>query len=278
MKDLVAIEQLPEIPPDWNYEESVAKVLQLVYKWKNLTIELATELYIARKALSKEGRPWPKITGAFAPVKTWTNYCQEIGVDKSTVNRWLKRFLLATTTQNLPPPKGQSQVLYADPPWNYSNTGFDQSAQQHYPTIPTIKLCSPEEWLKLPIAEILEPRSVLFLWVTYPFAREGFQICEAWGFQYKAQMVWVKDRSPGMGWFVKSRHELLYIATRGQELHPSIQPDSVLVSPVTSHSEKPKEVRHLIEQMYTGPYIELFAREKLPNNEFPKWRSWGNEL
>jgi hypothetical protein len=144
MKDLVVVEQLPKVPDNWNYEESVAKVRQLIYRWKNLTIELAAEFWIAREVLSTPA--WNKKSdGTKVPSHTWADYCQDIGSSKRVVNRWLKRFFLAITTKELPPPKGKSQVLYADPPWNYSNTGFDQSAAQHYPTIPTIKLCTPEE-------------------------------------------------------------------------------------------------------------------------------------
>ena len=175
--------------------------------------------------------------------------------------------------KELAPPKGKSQVIYADPPWDYANTGFDQSAAQYYSPLSTLALCQPETWLKLPIGEILEDKSVLFLWVTYPFAREGFQVCDAWGFEYKAQMVWKKKTTTGMGWFVTPRHELLYIATRGQELHPKIKPDSVFEFSTSGHSHKPEEVYDLIEAMYSGPYIELFAR-----NTRKGWVSWGNEV
>jgi len=32
MKGLVTIEQLPDVPPGWNYQQSVAKVKQVIYK------------------------------------------------------------------------------------------------------------------------------------------------------------------------------------------------------------------------------------------------------
>jgi N6-adenosine-specific RNA methylase IME4 len=272
MKDLIVIEQLPQVPESWDYETSVAKVKQLIYKWKNITVELATELWVAREILSNPGKRTDLVANA-TKLPTWSQYCQEVGCDRSTLHRWLNRFFLAQQAQLAEPPKGQSQVIYADPPWDYSNTGFDQSAKQHYPTIPTIELCNPKTWLKLPIHEILEDRSVLFLWVTYPFAKEGFQVCDAWGFDYKAQMVWVKSGGTGTGWWVEPRHELLYIAAKGQELHPAIKPESVFYYERHNHSQKPKEVYEMIEAMYTGPYIELFAR-----NTREGWQSWGNEV
>ena len=69
------------------YEESVAKVKTLVYKWKNVTQDIIDELKIARENL----RDIRNTNGANAPLKTtWNDYCEAIGVTKSTVNRWLE--------------------------------------------------------------------------------------------------------------------------------------------------------------------------------------------
>lgn len=56
MKELVVLKEKPKIPYDWNYEESVNRVKQQIYKWKNLTEEIAKELWIAREILSAQGR------------------------------------------------------------------------------------------------------------------------------------------------------------------------------------------------------------------------------
>lgn len=82
--ELVRIEQVPPVPPDWDYAASVKKTKRMVYKWKNVTVELATELQIARDALSTGGRPR---TGR----QSWQSYCAAIGVDRATVHRWLAR-------------------------------------------------------------------------------------------------------------------------------------------------------------------------------------------
>lgn len=267
MNELQPTFNQPKLPLKWDYYESVNKVKGLIFKWKNLTEELFGEFWKAREKLSAQG-----LRNKSSEVRTWSDYCKDIGYSRQVVNRWLSQWELRKKIKELSPPKGISQVIYADPPWQYSNTGFDQSAEKHYPTISTLDLCKPETWLKLPIKEILQERSVLFLWVTYPFAREGFQICDAWGFQYKAQMVWVKNTTTGMGWFVTPKHELLYIATNGQELHPAIKPESVFSYETDGHSKKPPQIYEMIESMYTGPYIELFARNKRTN-----WESWGND-
>ena len=87
MNDLIRVNFVPpSIPKKWDYDGSVSRVRGFVYKAKNLTKDIWGELWIAREILSKEGRPK---TDANAPVKTWNDYCQDIGVNKSTANRWL---------------------------------------------------------------------------------------------------------------------------------------------------------------------------------------------
>ena len=164
-----------------------------------------------------------------------------------------------------PIPKGKFRVLYADPPWQFDNSGLDQSAASHYDTMPTDDICN----LVVPAAE----RSVLFLWATNAMLPDAMRVVEAWGFEYKTNLVWVKDRGPSIGWFVTSRHELLLLAVRGEKMHPAIKPSSVIAGDVTIHSKKPASVYETIESMYRGPYLEIFAR-----NERPGWESWGNEI
>jgi len=90
MNDLVVIKPVTVIPKDWDYDASVSKTKQLIYKWGNFTNELANELWIAKKRLAKEGKP--VLTGTKVPVKTWTTYCEDIGHSRRVVNRWLERW------------------------------------------------------------------------------------------------------------------------------------------------------------------------------------------
>jgi len=80
-------------------------------------------------------------------------------------------------TANIPPfPNGKFQVIYADPPWPYANSGLGGSAESHYPTM------SLDEMAKLDIVSLTGDNGVLFLWVTSPFLPEGLRLCQAWGF------------------------------------------------------------------------------------------------
>lgn len=164
-------------------------------------------------------------------------------------------------------PKGKYRVIYADPPWQYDNSGLAQSAARHYLTMSQEELCA------LPTGELAYERSVLFLWATSPLLPEALEVMEAWGFKYKASRVWIKNKSPGIGWFIKTRHEFLLIGVRGNGMHPSQKLDSIFECPVTRHSEKPQKIYEDIESSYEGPYIELFARNKREG-----WETWGDEI
>jgi N6-adenosine-specific RNA methylase IME4 len=79
-----------------------------------------------------------------------------------------------------------------------------------------------------------------------------------------------------MGYWVRSRHELLLIATRGSIPAPAMgtQWSSVIFAPVREHSRKPDEAYDLIEAYFPSlPKIELFGRGKARAG----WDIWGNE-
>ncbi|MHC4621956.1 MAG: MT-A70 family methyltransferase [Planctomycetota bacterium] len=169
-------------------------------------------------------------------------------------------------------PDAVFNVIYADPPWEYSNSGLEGSAAKHYPTMKTSDICELLETIDAQIAD----NAVLFLWVTNPLLVDGLRVLKAWGFEYKTNLVWVKPyvNRGKSGWYVQGHHELLLIAARGK-CTPQVQPQSVTELPRTEHSTKPDEFRYLIERMYPGyNYLELFARNQPPRNG---WVFWGNE-
>jgi N6-adenosine-specific RNA methylase IME4 len=162
-------------------------------------------------------------------------------------------------------------VLYADPAWRFTVysrlTGLDRSADNHYATMSLAGIKA----LKVPAA----PNAVLFLWVTVPFLQHGLDVMTAWGFTYKSNLVWTKDRT-GTGFWFRNAHELLLVGTRGNipAPAPGTRWKSVLAAPVGRHSAKPPEVRSMIETLFpTLPRIELFAREQADG-----WDVWGDEV
>jgi hypothetical protein len=78
----------PEIPEEWDCELSIINTKSYLIKWKTLTLEMATELYIAREKLRAQGKRTDLETTS-PKLLTWGKYCDSIGVSKRVVNRWL---------------------------------------------------------------------------------------------------------------------------------------------------------------------------------------------
>jgi len=169
-------------------------------------------------------------------------------------------------------------VIYADPPWQfktYSDKGLEKSADKHYPTM------SLEHIKQLPVDEIADDDSTLFMWTTIPFLRQSFEVMEAWGFQYKTvAFVWIKKNRKadslfwGTGYWTRANAEVCMLATKGHPKRKSASVHQVIVSRIEEHSKKPEEARKRIEELMGDvPRIELFARRYSPG-----WDVWGNEV
>ncbi len=104
-------------------------------------------------------------------------------------------------------------VILADPPWSYSNTGTEGAALKQYETMSTSELCDFVQTIDVEFQE----NAVLFVWVTNPLVVDALSVIDSWGFNYKTNLAWFKTelKSPGVGWYVRGQHELLFIATRG---------------------------------------------------------------
>ncbi|MEM0124304.1 MAG: MT-A70 family methyltransferase [Candidatus Micrarchaeaceae archaeon] len=166
------------------------------------------------------------------------------------------------------PPQGKFAVIYADPPWKYDFvTSQTRAVENHYPTMELGDI------KKLPVPAADD--AILYLWAPPAKLEDALQVMNAWGFQYKTNMVWIKDRI-GAGYYARMRHEILLIGTKGNFGVPaeSDRPDSVIEAPRTEHSKKPEIVYEIIEKAYPKhSKIELFARSKRNG-----WEAWGNEV
>lgn len=162
-------------------------------------------------------------------------------------------------------------VIYADPEWSfetYSENGKDRSADNHYPTSTT------EDIIARGVKDIAADDCVLFLWATAPKIEDAFRVLNAWGFTYKSQAIWNKDKI-GTGYWFRNKHEILLVGTRGEIPAPAMgtQWPSVIDAPVGDHSAKPEKFYELIETYFPSlKKIELNARNKRSG-----WDAWGFE-
>ena len=164
----------------------------------------------------------------------------------------------------------KARCLVVDPPYRYSNSSSNGSAQDHYSTM------SMEELIKLPIPEIADENSHLFLWVPTPLLPKGLKLLAAWGWTYKSCFVWVKNRGEklGLGNYWRIDTEYLLLGVKGTLTFLSDSERNWVLCPPGRHSEKPSDIRDLIELVSPGPRIELFARGEAPAG----WTFIGNEV
>jgi N6-adenosine-specific RNA methylase IME4 len=168
-------------------------------------------------------------------------------------------------------PEKKYGLIMADPEWHdevwSEETGMDRHAANHYPT------SSAEVIAARPVGSIAADDSVLGLWTTNQHLKAAMGVMEAWGFEYKSNYVWGKDRISTGRWN-RSRHEILLIGTRGSPPCPApgTQWDSLQLAPKGEHSVKPDLFMQMMEEYYpTLPKIELNARVQRPG-----WDWWGN--
>ena len=191
---------------------------------------------------------------------------EKVDSGKVSINYAHDKIKRAHKHKSPPPlPTDEFDVIYADPPWHYNMKS--RGAENHYPVIDELELTK----LEIPFAK----DSILFLWATNAKLKEALTIMASWGFTYKTNLVWVKDKI-GTGFYVRGKHELLLIGRKGEIPTPmeATRPSSVILEGVQEHSKKPDIVYEMIESMYPNrKYLELFARQTREG-----WVSWGDEI
>lgn len=171
------------------------------------------------------------------------------------------------------------KTLYVDPPWQFQNrTGKVAPEHKRLNRYPTMKL---EEIIQLPVQEVTDDKCHLYLWVPNALLPEGLKVMQAWGFEYKTNIIWEKIRKDGypdgrgVGFYFRNVTEILLFGIKGDNnrtLEPGRSQVNLVRSMKREHSRKPDEFISLIERCSPAPYLELFARGVRPN-----WTSWGNQ-
>jgi N6-adenosine-specific RNA methylase IME4/ParB-like chromosome segregation protein Spo0J len=159
-----------------------------------------------------------------------------------------------------PLPKGPFRVIVADPPWHYD------ACQLPYPTMSLSAIKS------LPVGEIAADDAILWLWTTNTHLRVSFEVVEAWGFEYKTLLTWVKDRF-GTGDWLRGQTEHCLFAIRGKPVFLGGKQATVLDACRRDHSQKPEEFFELVENLCPGGKLELFARRARIG-----WVAFGNQV
>jgi N6-adenosine-specific RNA methylase IME4 len=174
---------------------------------------------------------------------------------------------------------GSYSTILIDPPWRFINrTG--KVAPEHR-RLHRYETMSFEDIGKLPVAKYANEKAHLYMWCPNALLPEGLTIMKRWGFTYKTNIVWYKIRKDGgpdgrgVGFYFRNVTELILFGIRGsiRTLQPGRRQVNVISSRKEEHSRKPQESYRLIEECSPGPFLELFARERMSG-----WTQWGDEV
>lgn len=140
-----------------------------------------------------------------------------------------------------------------------------------------------EEIKHLPVSEWAQPNSFLWLWATNskdknskrPVLSMAFELLEHWGFTFHTMITWDKKTGPCpfspyqivtehvlFGWRGKAR----FNRSRLGKMKTVFRESS------TRHSVKPASFYEHIRLSFTGPRLDVFARQKHKGFD-----GWGNE-
>lgn len=170
-------------------------------------------------------------------------------------------------------------TIYADPPWRFQNRS-GKVAPEHK-RLNRYETMSLEDIKKLPVSEIAAEKSHLYLWVPNALLPEGLAVMEAWGFEYKSNLIWEKVRKDGqpdgrgVGFYFRNVTEMVLFGIRGEKnrtLDPARSQVNLIRTMKREHSRKPDEMVELIERCSPGPFLEMFAR-----GDREGWDMWGNQ-
>lgn len=197
-------------------------------------------------------------------------------------------------------PFGQYSVIYADPPWlykMYSEKGHEKGPHKHYKGMTYEELAAMRDQILFAAG----PNCVLFMWTTWTadpangidHLQQAMNLMKVWGFARISGGSWNKTTKNGKqhigpGYNFRSASEPFIIGKIGT---PKVKNHSTrnalftgecpanlnelgitISSPAREHSRKPDEMATLLQNLFHGPYLELFARTKRPG-----WDAWGNE-
>lgn len=154
------------------------------------------------------------------------------------------------------PPQGKFPVIACDPPWPFEDELEGDGARGGLPYPPM----TLEEICAFPVPA--DKDCILFLWVTNAHLVDGsaLRVLQAWGFEPKTLITWVKDRM-GVGRWVRNITEHVVVAVKGKPTVTLKNQTTAISAPRRAHSEKPAEAFELFESLCPAePKLELWAR------------------
>lgn len=199
---------------------------------------------------------------------------QEKYLAKAVENDWSVRELRQEIKEHetkkniieLPIPEGKYSIIVIDPPWPYG-TEYDKDSRRVASPYPELSISELEKMV-MPAAD----NASLWLWTTHRFLWDAKHLMDLWGFEYKATVVWNKEKM-GMGAWFRMQCEFCLVGIKGHPKWNLTNQRDILSVPRGEHSVKPMEFYKMVEGITEGKKLDIFARGKKTG-----WSVYGNEL
>lgn len=172
----------------------------------------------------------------------------------------------------LPDLVGLFDVVSVDPPWPYEGdskniTSFDSVGRRVSNPYPEMSIKQIKS-IELPLME----NAVVLLWTTHKFLPDAFEILKEWNLDYKATLVWNKEKI-GMGAWFRMQCEFCLVGVKGKPYWENTTYRDIIIESRREHSRKPDSFFEMIEKITIGNRLEYFSREKREG-----WKVFGNDI
>jgi N6-adenosine-specific RNA methylase IME4 len=162
-------------------------------------------------------------------------------------------------------PTGKYEVVVMDPPWAYGREYDPEGSRvaNPYPEMTHDQLLAMDP----PFAK----DCVLFLWTTHQFIWDAGDLLDNWGFDYKATIVWDKQKI-GMGSWVRMQCEFCLLAVKGKPFFENTSYRDFISEARREHSRKPDAFYEFVEAVTAGRRLDYFSRKQREG-----WEGFGND-
>jgi len=172
----------------------------------------------------------------------------------------------------LPELEGLFDVISVDPPWPYEGdsknlTSYDSSGRRVANPYPEMSI-EQIKAIELPLMN----DSIIFLWTTHRFLPDAFSILKEWGMDYKATLVWNKEKI-GMGAWFRMQCEFCLVGIKGKPYFENTKHRDIIIETRREHSRKPDSFFEMVNEITIGRRLEYFSREKRDG-----WEVFGNDI
>lgn len=218
--------------------------------------------YVSEATKLKESKP-----EIFEQVKSGLKTLTEVKKEEKIQQRTelIEKQKKEIAENKLPQLTGLYDIISVDPPWNYGREYDPENSRVANP-YPEMSIQQIKD-LKLPFTE----NAIVFLWTTHKFLPDAFDILKTWGFDYKATLVWNKEKI-GMGAWFRMQCEFCLFAIKGKPFWNNTTERDIIIESRREHSRKPDSFFEMVNKICVGRKLEYFAREKRDG-----WDIFGND-